>query len=180
MTNEILILTKTDIILSYLAGFFDGEGSVGIYSSGNTYRNCCLRVQLKQNQNPHTIIIFDFLYSNYGGFTSKVETGKGKICLTWAASGDKAVNFLKDILQFSIIKNEQIKLCIEWQIGRKNTPRDLNGRLLKKEEEEIKRDIYFSNKVRLLKDTPLGKPYKTLKGKTSEKGCKKWTKKENK
>ncbi len=166
-----MIHTKTDLFLSYIAGFFDGEGSVGIYSSGNTHRNCCLRVQLKQNESKEIIEIFEFLHLNYGGFTSKVETYKKKICLTWAASGNKAVEFLKDIITFSILKKDQISLCIEWQEGRSQVKRNKNGRICKKDMNEINRDIEFSNKIRRLKDTALGKEYIPIKGNTSGRGC---------
>jgi hypothetical protein len=91
-----MTLIKTEILLSYIAGFFDGKGSVGIYSSGKKMNNCCLRVQLKQNESTEVIRIFEFLYKNYDGFTSKTKTYKKKICLTWAASGNKAIEFLKD------------------------------------------------------------------------------------
>jgi hypothetical protein len=53
-----MTLIKTDIFLSYLAGFFDGEGSVGIYSSNKQFNHACLRVQLKQNESKEIVEVF--------------------------------------------------------------------------------------------------------------------------
>jgi hypothetical protein len=171
MTNEILILTKTRELLSYIAGFFDGEGSLGIYSSSKKFNDCCLRVQIKQNESIEVCKIFKFLYENYEGFTSKTITYSGKTCLTYSSSGNNACSFLRDIMEFSLIKKEQIRLAIEWQEGRKPPLRNIKGRICPKPENEINRDIEYSNKIRLLKDTPLGEIYKPLTGNKSKRGC---------
>jgi radical SAM superfamily enzyme with C-terminal helix-hairpin-helix motif len=91
--------------------------------------------------------------------------------LNWAASGAKAVSFLEDIQSYSILKKEQIRLCIEWHYGRSILTRLANGRICAKTTEEINRDISYSNRVRALKDTPLGVPYEPYKGDTSSRGC---------
>jgi len=55
-----------DISTQYIAGFFDGEGCVSVYlgSGKNSYY---LRTQVTQNVTPQTEVVFQYLYTKYGG-----------------------------------------------------------------------------------------------------------------
>jgi len=150
---------KTNELLAYIAGFFDGEGSVGVYCGTKKRSQSYLRSQLKQNACAISDLIFEDLFKLYGGSLSKIKTSSGKTHINWQVSGDKCVIFLKDILPYSRLKKEQIVLGIEWQEGRCKVERDGSGKICSKLESEISRDIDFSNRIRGLKTNPLGSPY---------------------
>ena len=49
------------ITKQYIAGFFDGEGSIGIYNRKDRYNGACLRTQLTQNKTKESFLILSFL-----------------------------------------------------------------------------------------------------------------------
>lgn len=101
---------KTPTELAYLAGFFDGEGYVGIstdypkWAKGNSYLR--LRVNITQKDKK----ILEMIKDIYGGTLHKGKDGVHK----WYVDGQKAISFLKDVLPFLILKKEQTKLAIEF------------------------------------------------------------------
>lgn len=63
------------ISLQYLAGFFDGEGCIGIYKNGE--KNYYLTTQLAQNCGAGSKIIFDEMINRFGGACHKQNTISG-------------------------------------------------------------------------------------------------------
>ena len=111
-----------DFDSKWLAGFFDGEGSVGIYARNvnkdKTRRYYLTVVSLAQS-GPIGKAILEECKSRWGGSVyqnkcEKVQT-LNKIMWKWNISADKAIPFLEYILPFCIVKSEQIKLCIQFQ-----------------------------------------------------------------
>lgn len=103
--------------LAYTAGFFDGEGSVGVYKNGRgTYH---LRTQLVQNVSPESIRLLETLVSKWGG-NGSIQTTKatGKKKYNWQLNARKAAAFLRDILPFSTIKEKQIRVALLYIEGR--------------------------------------------------------------
>ncbi len=87
------------VTLTYLAGFFDGEGSLGIYRKTKGYH---LKVQLAQNIYPESTMLFEEITAQYGG-TLGVIGGKK---YNWQISAVKAKNFLEVIVPHLKLKRE--------------------------------------------------------------------------
>jgi hypothetical protein len=102
-------------ILAYLAGFFDGEGTVGIYKESyntNSGKKTCFCLQVKcYNTNIEILNLFKHLF---GGTVSKNSYGT-KICYQWGIAANDALKFLKTIEKYLIIKKNQALLGIEFQ-----------------------------------------------------------------
>lgn len=100
--------------LAYLAGFFDGEGYVGIRINK---RNGCefktLHVSIGQ---AHEGIVKK-LQEWYGGSIHTYEPREGrkitKHFYQWSIVGLRALRFLHDIYPYVIVKKEQIDRAVE-------------------------------------------------------------------
>ena len=135
MTNKI---TK-----QYIAGFFDGEGCIGIYKRKDRYNGACLRTQLTQNKTKESFLILDFLRNEYGGSLSEQKTLSGEIKYNWQLNPKGVPVFLKDILPYLILKNHQAQLGLYWLEHRPKVKRDGHGRVVKFTGNEIE----FTDKV---------------------------------
>ncbi len=98
-------------MLCYLAGFFDGEGCVGIYPhrnarTGKHYYELSLNVTQKDRT------ILNFFQAHYGGYI--IYNHKQNVH-KWTTDVPSAVIFLNDILPFLIVKSAQVKLALEFQ-----------------------------------------------------------------
>ena len=108
--------------LPWLAGFFDGEGSVGVYARNTDrsklFRYYVLVVSLAQS-GPRGQKVLQYCQEKYGGTVYQQKSAKtqtiNKIMWKWNISADKAVVFLDDILPYTFIKTQQIKLSLDFQ-----------------------------------------------------------------
>lgn len=115
-------------MLSYVAGFFDGEGSINILRS--------IRKRKKDGWCPEyslTIAIgqkdgetLDWIKDNLGGNICKIKRDGSYF---WYCSGQKAHKFLKEIYPFLKYKKPQAKLAFEFYERK-------NGKLFKKVTQE--------------------------------------------
>jgi hypothetical protein len=110
----------------YIAGFFDGEGSIGIYpNSRGTY---FLRTQLTQNVSFSSRFLLTNLKSSFSGNLSIQRTTHGEK-FNWQLNADLAANFLTEIAPFLIMKRDQAELALLWWSGRPPQKRGTDGRL---------------------------------------------------
>lgn len=109
---------------AYVAGLFDGKGSIRIYSKG---ANCGrkLQVHLVQRKSASSTDLVDSLASRWGGHV--VDTHQGS-AWNWTLSGNAALNFLQDIRPSLVSKAGQADLAIDWQSSRALRPVDADGR----------------------------------------------------
>lgn len=116
--------------LSYVAGFFDGEGSIGIYG-GDTHfgRRYHLRTQLTQVDSPATASLLGSLKAEFGGNICWQSTSSGRGKLNWQLNGSKAATFLSEIAHLLVLKRTQARVAIAWQAGRPALRRDERGRV---------------------------------------------------
>lgn len=102
--------------LKWLAGFFDGEGSVGIYPRNwdrtKTIRYYVLVVSLAQS-GVNGKIVLDKLKSKYGGTVTQAKS-TGKPMFKWNIAANKAGKFLQDIEPFTILKKLQIQMAFKF------------------------------------------------------------------
>lgn len=103
--------------LEWLAGFFDGEGSIGVYGrnndKGKKFKYYVLAVSLAQSGKVGKLIC-DKLQSIYGGsvyLNSKTKKPQWK----WNISADKAQQFLYSIKPYLINKKEEAELGFVFQ-----------------------------------------------------------------
>lgn len=96
--------------LSYIAGFFDGEGCVRIKKANHSNNSYYLSVHIT-NSNKKAL---NFIKNIFGGKIYFQEKGKNLKIYQYLLSSTEAVMFLKAIRCFSIIKVKQIDLAIKF------------------------------------------------------------------
>lgn len=89
-----------DVLLSYLAGFFEGEGNVGNYKSGVHGRV----LQVEISQNVPSVIYSIKKWLGYGSVRVEKKTGVYR----WRTSGKKAKDFLRRIYPFIKFRNKEV------------------------------------------------------------------------
>lgn len=110
----------TTLEKAYIAGLFDGEGSISIckFRSHNSDYVCPHYILSVTCTNTNKEII-EWLYEKIGSSKQmrKREWGKSnwKTSYSWMASANKAVVVLKNIYPYLRIKKAQAKLAIEFQ-----------------------------------------------------------------
>lgn len=114
-----------DLSLPYLAGFFDGEGSVGIYTNGRKDGRT-LRSQVTQNVSPAVTSLLEACRERWGGSLTVMNRDMKRQAYNWQTSGPKAAIFLREIRPWVILKAEQIDLAVSWQEGRVVLPRGVS------------------------------------------------------
>jgi len=118
-------MKNTDTFYSYLAGFFDGEGSIHIRiaTKKNKKGSHSNHIRMSISNNNRKVLKFLISGIGFGHITErrrkhKKRSGeKFKInpC-SLIITGSKAKDLLKKILPFLIIKKEQARLCLKYPI----------------------------------------------------------------
>jgi hypothetical protein len=137
------------ITKQYIAGLFDGEGSIGIYNRKDRYNGVCLRTQLTQNKTKESFLILNFLKDKYGGNLSEQKTLSDGIKYNWQLNPKGVEKFLKDIKPYLVLKNTQAQLALFWLKNRPKVKRDKRGKVLsfKGNEIEFTRKIVMAMKA---------------------------------
>lgn len=104
---------------AYIAGFFDGEGCVGVYNRNGAkngpQRYFVLCVSIAQAGDDGRVLLLE-LKTKYGGSVSSKKTSGGtKVMWQWYTSADKAAAFLRDIQPHLRLKSEQVAVALEFQ-----------------------------------------------------------------
>ena len=110
----------------YFAGFFDGEGYVGIQRCSSKtakkgYRN--ILVVSLTNTNPKPV---NLACKIYGGRIDQYTPKKGKkLAYQWRIWSKKAAVFLLDVLPYTLVKKEQVEIALSFQrsLNRHQTPK---------------------------------------------------------
>jgi intein-encoded DNA endonuclease-like protein len=99
--------------LDYLAGFFDGEGSVTIVNHKGKYNQYTLPVNIA---NINTDLL-NWLQQNFGGhiYPKGYRTGQKHDCFTIRWENSKTLEFMKSILSLSKVKRGKLLVGIEFQ-----------------------------------------------------------------
>jgi len=110
--------TLTDVELAYIAGFFDGEGSLTIHENGKPSPrgispNHTLQVSIC-NTDP---LIIMWLHSFFGGALSyrKPKKASWRNIAQWTLRAASTLPFLETIQPFVRMKSEQVEIGIEFQ-----------------------------------------------------------------
>jgi hypothetical protein len=107
------------ITLSYMAGFFDGEGSISILKrkKGDWNISYFLRVSVGQKDGE----TLGWIRDNFGGNVYDVKRDGSFV---WAISDSKAYEFIKLITPYLKYKKPQAELAISFQEDRMNIKRN--------------------------------------------------------
>lgn len=99
--------------LSYMAGFFDGEGYVGILKRKRKNWNCEYFIQLSIGQKDGATM--NWVVENFGGHLHRVKRDGS---FYWISSNKEAYEFLKKITPFLKYKKPQADLAIDFYENR--------------------------------------------------------------
>ncbi len=102
----------SDVHLGYLAGFFDGEGYIGI-SKGHR-DSYTLRLALT-NSNFKMLQVYEKHYGGKIRVTKKKKDEHHKIVYQWGIDHVEALKFLETIYPYSVVKRTQIETAIIFQ-----------------------------------------------------------------
>ncbi len=108
MIEEIQRLNK-ELTYSYITGFFDGEGSVGVYEKGK-------RINLSISITNTNIEILIKIKKIFGGkieIKKKIENRKEVRILT-IVNREQSKFFLEKILPYSTVKRQQIEYALKY------------------------------------------------------------------
>lgn len=145
----------TELELAYLAGFFDGEGCIGIYQNGNT-KGYFLSVQITQNDSATSRPMLEQLRDLWGGSISgRTHQSTGNRRLGYTLTGDRAAVLLDALLPYLVGKREQALVAVAWQRNRSSVTRDARGRVVPRSDDERAYDASAAEVVRLLKSQTL-------------------------
>lgn len=119
MKNTKTIRGKVSTLsIQYIAGFFDGEGSINIYHiKPNKWRRKNEGYEFSVYIHNTDKKIIDLFQGQFGGYVNvrKRKTEKWKDGYDWKLSSVQAKNFLKRIYPFLLIKKERARIVIEFQ-----------------------------------------------------------------
>jgi hypothetical protein len=118
-----------DTFLPYFAGFFDGEGSIGLYRSGNTSGRT-LRVQLTQNVSPASTVLLSECRSRWGGSMCEMNRQGKRTAWNWQASAASGARALTDIRPWLRLKAKEADIALEWWTERPLRQRGPQGHFL--------------------------------------------------
>ena len=101
----------------YLAGFFDGEGYVGVKYQAPGHH--MLQASVTNNYRP----VLELYLERYGGriyqpqLPSQPEK-EGKLAWTWKVYGQGVIDMLRELLPYLVGKREQAELAVLFPIGK--------------------------------------------------------------
>ena len=112
-------LTKKEII-AFIAGLFEGEGSISIRNlsekSWNKRTDYSLLVRISNTDRA----LLDWVVANYGGKIYKSSCVNRKTVWAWLVSTKKAEAFLRDVMPYLICKKERAELALRFRRTKDN------------------------------------------------------------
>jgi len=109
------------LFLAWAAGFFDGEGSVGVYISPMKACSHGFRTVLNASLCQTSLPCLELVKERFGGSicTTEHRTPHGRrwaVQHKWIVRNDKAIVFLKAIQPYSVVKKHQIDKAITYPV----------------------------------------------------------------
>jgi hypothetical protein len=99
--------------LAYLAGFFDGEGCIGLYTTNRGRGSVRLAVQIFQNHGRAQDELMQEIQARWGGTLHDRGTG-----FLYHANGERGIQMLTDLRPHLRIKAEQADVALDWYATR--------------------------------------------------------------
>jgi len=101
---------------AYLAGILDGEGTVAIYGSGKPGQIASLSVKVSNTEEE----LLRWIERRVGGmvYSARARKAEHRPVFLWQCGGMLAVDVLKNVLPFLIIKKDRALLALEFMVRR--------------------------------------------------------------
>jgi len=134
------IIEKDNLI--YLAGILDGEGWIGIVKTEIRRNEKSARYYLIIAISNTSKELMDWLCSKVGGTycLAKENRKEWKDHYKWDLTGESAYKILQKVYPYLVVKREQAKMAMEFQLKRSITKQRRNGI---PEEELLLREYYY-------------------------------------
>ena len=131
----------------YAAGFFDGEGhlhiSVGVTKYG--YMASYMKVGISNTN----LLVLEWLQVNWSGNIHKKKKKENrKQSYQWTAISHVAVDFLSDVFPYLKVKQEEAKICLEFQNHLSTKQRNIHVDI-----DELNRRLILRNQLDGVKNT---------------------------
>ena len=107
---------ETKLLLSWAAGFLDGEGCISVYNTQRAKdRNPQYQGVITASQTNR--LPLDRLQSLFGGSVAPVrQPDYSGTCWVWRVFGDNMLKTARLLLPYSLLKKRQLELVIEFQL----------------------------------------------------------------
>ena len=92
--------------LSYIAGFFEGEGCAGFYKNGNGRRRFSL--EISQN-NPYIL----YKIKDYFGRGHIADISDKRKCCKWIVSCNKGLDILRQLYPYLQFRKDEFKYLLK-------------------------------------------------------------------
>ena len=108
-----------ELFLAWVAGFFDGEGSVIVEYSKSPESYPGWRTSLHATLTQTSLPCLELVQSRLGGTVKTsdnrtADTRRWAVQYTWSVRNQNAIDFLKKIAPYSVVKKEQIELALTY------------------------------------------------------------------
>lgn len=114
--------------LAYMAGFFDGEGSISLYLDARQYR-----ISVSMSNTNEWVV--QWFHLNFGGSLylepKHIKNPNHRDAWRWQLIGKRSMPFLELLFPYLRLKREQAKIVMEFQHRRKpNGDKTIEARAL--------------------------------------------------
>lgn len=109
------MVANKHLSLEYVAGFFDGEGSVSIIRKGQRKDGKLFYGLVIQLTSSSTISVSKLQKQFGGGLYKESHKDRRRVYYKWMIEGKKAQSFLEQILPYLQMKNRQAEIGITYQ-----------------------------------------------------------------
>jgi hypothetical protein len=108
-----------ELFLAWVAGFFDGEGSVIVEYSKSPESTRGWRTSLHATLTQTSLPCLELVQSRLGGTVKTsdnrtADTRRWAVQYTWSVRNQNAIEFLQKIEPYSVVKKEQINLALTY------------------------------------------------------------------
>lgn len=104
--------------LPYIAGLFDGEGSIFVASRSSSHNTLQLRVSISMVQE-EGIVLVSTMFG--GGVNCYEKTGNRRRQWHWSLSGTGAKDFLRILRPWLRVKAEEADAALDYPVGPRGT-----------------------------------------------------------
>jgi intein/homing endonuclease len=116
---------RDDLLLAWIAGFFDGEGCVIVELSNMPECIRGKRTSLHATLTQTSTDCLELVKERFGGNIKvsdvrKENARRWAVQYTWVVRNENALKFLQEILPYSVVKKSQIELALQYPVFGKN------------------------------------------------------------
>jgi hypothetical protein len=113
------------LFLAWAAGFFDGEGCVIIELSSSPKSTYGQRTSLHATVTQTSTPCLQKYVDRFGGSIKTAQhtcpnSSRWAVQYTWSVRNEKAINFLREIYPYTVVKKEQIEVALKYPLGSAN------------------------------------------------------------